>query len=183
MGTFAEAWQPSPLPDQRHRRSLYAQRVRGHRDPFLEVFNAPNADLSCEAREASTVTPQVFALFNSEMSFNRSIAMAHRVLTSTSTPREATELAIKLAYGRSATAAELDKCLAHWKQMTQRHEKLVFQPVEYPSEVVREAVEENTGVRFQFVEPLEIYDDFVPDLGPSQVDAVLFNSNEFTYVY
>jgi len=77
--------------------------------------------------------------------------------------------------------------------MTQRHEKLVFQPVEYPREVVREAVEENTGVRFQFVEPLEIYDDFVPDLGPSQVDArtrgfaelclVLFNSNEFTYVY
>lgn len=193
MGTFAEAWQPSPLPDQRHRRSLYAQRVRGHRDPFLEVFNAPNADLSCEAREASTVTPQVFALFNSEMSFNRAIAMAHRVLTSTSTPREATELAIKLAYGRSATAAELDKCLAHWKQMTQRHEKLVFQPVEYPREVIREAVEENTGVRFQFVEPLEIYDDFVPDLGPSQVDArtrgfaelclVLFNSNEFTYVY
>ena len=193
MGTFAEAWQPSPLPAQRHRRSLYAQRVRGHRDPFLEVFNAPNADLSCEAREASTVTPQVFALFNSEMSFNRAIAMAHRVLSSTSTSREATELAIELAYGRSATPGELDKCLAHWKQMTQRHEKLVFQPIDYPREVIREAVEENTGVRFQFVEPLEIYDEFVPDLGPSQVDArtrgfaelclVLFNSNEFTYVY
>ncbi|HAV63204.1 MAG TPA: hypothetical protein DCY13_12670, partial [Verrucomicrobiales bacterium] len=56
MGTFAEAWQPNPLPGQRHRRSIYALKIRGLADPFMEVFNQPSPDLSCEAREASTVT-------------------------------------------------------------------------------------------------------------------------------
>jgi hypothetical protein len=58
---------------------------------------------------------------------------------------------------------------------------------------VREAVEENTGEKFKFTEKLHAYHDFVPDLKPSDVDAetralaevclVLFNSNEFAYVY
>jgi hypothetical protein len=33
-------------------------------DPQLEVFNAPTPDFSCEKRESSNVTPQVFSLFN-----------------------------------------------------------------------------------------------------------------------
>ena len=57
----------------------------------------------------------------------------------------------------------------------------------------REAVEENTGEKFSFNEKLETYAEFVPDLRPEDVDArtraladvclVLFNSNEFAYVY
>ena len=61
MGTFAAAWTPNPLPQQRHRRSLYALKVRGLPDPLQEVFNAPTPDFSCERREASSVTPQVFS--------------------------------------------------------------------------------------------------------------------------
>src|SRR5690606_15739591 len=34
MGAFAAAWVPNPLPPQRHRRSLYALKLRGLRDPF-----------------------------------------------------------------------------------------------------------------------------------------------------
>ena len=37
MGTFAEAWQPNPKPEQRHRRSVYALRIRGQLDPFMEA--------------------------------------------------------------------------------------------------------------------------------------------------
>ncbi|HVW37871.1 MAG TPA: DUF1549 and DUF1553 domain-containing protein, partial [Pirellulales bacterium] len=48
MGTLAAAWTPSPLPQDRHRRSIYALKLRGLRDPFCEVFNEPNPDLSCE---------------------------------------------------------------------------------------------------------------------------------------
>ena len=66
MGTFAPAWAPSPQPGQRHRRTLYALKLRGVRDPLLEVFNAPAPDVSCEARAVSTVAPQAFALFNGE---------------------------------------------------------------------------------------------------------------------
>jgi hypothetical protein len=33
MGTFASAWVPNPRPEQRHRRSLYALKLRGLSDP------------------------------------------------------------------------------------------------------------------------------------------------------
>ena len=193
MGTFAEAWQPSPRPDQRHRRSIYVLRIRGQRDPFMEVFNAPTPDLSCEARDASTVTPQVFALFNSEITFARALAFADRLLAETDSREEAVQRAFQLAYGRQAAPAELQACLEHWSRMTKRHQQLQFAPPEYPDRVVREAVEENTGEKFAFVEPLEVYQDFVPDLLPATADArtrglaevclVLLNANEFAYVY
>ena len=193
MGTFAEAWQPSPRPEQRHRRSIYALRIRGQRDPFLEVFNSPSPDLSCEAREASTVTPQVFALFNSEISYDRALAFANRVLEADQDPRDVIDYACRLAWGRPAKEAEIAACIKHWDAMTARHEDLQFASPEYPREVVREAVEENTGEKFTFREPLEVYADFVPDLKPADASArlrglaevclVLLNSNEFAYVY
>ncbi len=79
MGTFASAWVPNPLPRQRHRRSLYALKLRGLRDPFMEVFNEPAPDFSCERRDVSTVTPQVFSLFNSQASYDRALAVAARL--------------------------------------------------------------------------------------------------------
>ncbi|MDG2123922.1 MAG: PSD1 and planctomycete cytochrome C domain-containing protein, partial [Verrucomicrobiales bacterium] len=68
MGTFAPSYIPNPKPGQRNRRTLYAHKTRGQRDPFLEVFNQPGPDASCELRDASNVTPQVFTLLNSEES-------------------------------------------------------------------------------------------------------------------
>ena len=194
MGTFAEAWQPSPLPEQRHRRSLYALRLRGQRDPFFEVFNAPSPDLCSEAREASTVTPQVFAMFNSEITFARALALANRTWESSGeNSNAALDQVYHFAYGRSPTAEEATACHAHWEEMTQRHATLKIPPQPTPTEVVREAVEENTGEKFTFSEPLEAYADFVPDLQPgdvapqvrglAEVCLVLLNSNEFAYVY
>lgn len=193
MGTFAEAWQPSRLPEQRHRRSLYALKIRGQRDPFLEVFNSPASELSCEAREASTVTPQVFSMFNSEITFDRSLALANRILNEKRSRDASIARLFQLAYGRSPSSEETAACLAHWDAMTERHKTLKFDPPEYPKEIVRDAVEENTGERFRFAEPLEVYADFVPDLKPSDVSPdvrglaevclVILNSNEFAYVY
>ncbi len=193
MGTFAEAWQPSLLPAQRHRRSLYAMRIRGQRDPFLEVFNAPTPDLSCEAREASTVTPQVFAMFNSEISFDRALALANRIIQEHHSDDASIDRLFQLAYGRKPQTQERSACADHWKKMTARHKLLKFEPPDYPREVVREAVEENTGEKFTFTEPLEAYAEFVPDLKPADVGPrvrglaevclVLLNSNEFAYVY
>jgi hypothetical protein len=193
MGTFAEAWQPNPLPAQRHRRSVYALKIRGQLDPFMEVFNAPSPDLSCEARDASTVTPQVFALFNSESSLDRALAMAARIQKETTSPAAALTRAFQLAYGRAPQPAELALCLEHWQTMTARHRTLTFARPEILRAVVREAVEENTGEKFTFTEPLEVAADFVPDLKPADappetraladVCLVLLNSNEFAYVY
>ncbi|MGE0761203.1 MAG: PSD1 and planctomycete cytochrome C domain-containing protein, partial [Pirellulaceae bacterium] len=121
MGTFASAWQPSPLPSQRNRRSLYALRLRGLRDPFLEVFNEPSPELSCEGREASLISPQVFSLFNSEASYARALAFAARLARETSTPAEAIDRAFRLAFGRPATAEEVAACRRHAEIMRTYH--------------------------------------------------------------
>jgi hypothetical protein len=58
--------------------------------------------------------------------------------------------------------------------------------------VLRDAVEENSGVAFAYTEVLESAGDFAPDLHPAEVSAVtrglmevclvLFNTNEFMSV-
>jgi mono/diheme cytochrome c family protein len=193
MGSFAAAWVPNPLPAQRHRRSLYALRLRGLPDPGLEVFNLPTPDFSCERRDSSTVTPQVFVQFNSQNSWSRSLAMASRVLRETATEDGAIQQCFRLAFGRSASATELRQCLKHWRDLEAVQREAVFRTPVPPPEVVRDAVEENTGERFQFTEKLYGMDHFVPDLRAEDCDArtraladvclVLLNSNEFIYVH
>lgn len=193
MGTFAAAWQPNPTPAQRHRRSLYALKLRGLPDPFLEVFNAPAPDFSCERRDVSTVTPQVFSLFNSQASAARALALAARALKETKNDADALRLCFQLLYGRAPDATELELCMAHWRAMEAKQRMAKLDAPKLPLQVTREAVEENTGEKFRFVERLAAYADFIPDLQPKDVDArtraladvclVLFNANEFAFVY
>ena len=96
MGTFAAAWTPNPLPQQRNRRSIYVLRLRGLIDPMLEVFNTPAPDFSCEKREASTVTPQVFSLFNGQNTHSRALSLAARVLKETDNDRDAIKRCFQL---------------------------------------------------------------------------------------
>src|SRR5262249_20566675 len=132
-------------------------------------FNEPSPELSCEARDASTVTPQVFSLFNGKPSYDRALALAARVQKETKSNAEAIDRLFRLVYGRSATAEERKATLQQWDKMTARHKELTFGARKLPNEVTREAVEENTGEKFKFTEKLSVYDDFVPDLQPSDV--------------
>ena len=183
---------PNPKPEQRHRRSLYALKLRGLTDPMLEVFNAPAPDFSCERREASTVTPQVFSLFNGQATHSRALALAHRLLKEAPEDEQAIERLFALVFSRAPSAEEKRDCLAHWRDTI----PLVQTPpasTKPPLEVRRDAIEENTGEKFSFNEKLHAYAEFVPDLQPADVDArtraladvclVLLNSNEFAYVY
>ncbi|MCH9022364.1 MAG: PSD1 domain-containing protein [Planctomycetes bacterium] len=193
MGSVGPAYQPSRTPQERNRRTIYAIRIRGLRDPMLEVFNQPNLDVSCEKRDTSSVTPQVFTLFNSQNTFDRSLAMAHRIQKTTKDTSEQVGMAFRLAFGRSPSEAERKKCIEHVKKMTDFHRN--HEPIdpEKPTGVKREMVEEMTGLVFNWVERLDIYEDYVPDLWPTEVEPevrglatlcqVLYNSNEFVYVY
>ena len=193
MGTFAAAWTPNPLPEQRHRRSIYVLKLRGLIDPMLEVFNTPAPDFSCEKREASTVTPQVFSLFNGQNTHTRALTLAARARRETDSDRAALVRCFQLALSREPSSQELDELLAHWRETEKSLSAEA--PARTPPllEVVREAVEENTGERFSFVERLYSNVDFVADLQPADVDRhtlafsdvclVILNSNEFVYVY
>lgn len=193
MGTFAPSYVPNPSPEDRNRRTIYAHKTRGQRDPFLVTFNQPTPETSCELRDASNVTPQVFTLFNSEESYDRALAFADRLMKVGGEREELVNLAFREAYGRPASADEVAACLAHWEEMEEVQSGLHPQPKTFPTEVVRTANDENTGKVFSFTEKLFVYEDYVPDLQPSEVDAetraladlclVLFNSNEFVYLY
>jgi len=193
MGTFAPSYVPDTKPDQRNRRSVYALKLRGQRDPFMTTFNQPGPDKSCELRDSSNVTPQVFTLFNSEESADRALAFAARVLKETKGDGEAVSRAFRLAFGRVPNKAEAGDALQLWKETTKEQAKRNPKPRTYPTEVIRLANEENTGQTFTFVEKLFEYQDYQPDLQPHQVDArtrgfadlclALLNANEFLYVY
>ena len=159
----------------------------------MEVFNQPSPDESCEFRQSSTVTPQVFSLFNGQDTLYRSIATAIELLETTKSRKAAVEELFLRAYGRKPSRSDRNLALDHWEKMEKRHQGLSFAPREFPREVTRSAVEEMTGASFEFKEMLFAFEDYQADPGLADVDAetraladlclVVFNSNEFVYVY
>ena len=192
MGGTASVYEPDPLPEQRNRRSLYAEKIRGLRDPFYETFNQPGPDNSCELRETSTVAPQALTLFNSEEVLERSLSLASRVIGETDGAEGAIQRAFRLALGRQAGEEELAACLAHWDEATREESGKTYPAKEFVTEIERTVMAEKTGEPYRFIEVIPAYADYEPDLHLAAVDAktrglaqvclVLFNLNEFSYL-
>jgi hypothetical protein len=99
----------------------------------------------------------------------------------------------QMTFGREPSESETQQGVKHWISMLPFSERSQIQLQRPPVRVEREAIEENTGERFLFTEMIYSNADFVPDLLPSDCDAeiralaelclVLFNSNEFIFVY
>ncbi|MEK6479909.1 PSD1 and planctomycete cytochrome C domain-containing protein [Catalinimonas sp. 4WD22] len=193
MGSIAPAYQPSPTPEERNRRSIYTYQLRGLPNPMLEVFNQPNADISCEGRIASTVTPQVFTLFNSQNSYSRALAMALRLEEEAHSLEEKIKRGISLAWNREASQQEIQSSVEYVQEMIAYHEKNEAVHQTYPVKVERTMFEEMTGEEFSYTEHLDIYENYQADAQAWEVPAetralsdfclVLFNTNEFVYIY
>ena len=192
--SIAPAHQPSRTPAERNRRTIYAYRVRGQADPLLEIMNLPNPNDSCELRDSAAVTPQAFTLMNSDVMTDRSIAFALRVQKEKKEdPAAQIRRVVQLAFGRVPTNKEQNRLERYYGEMLAYHQQNQPEAVEYPTEVTRSLVEEFTGEPFEFIEKLNVYNDYVPDAKPWTVEAdtraladvclLLFNSNEFMYVY
>ena len=193
MGGTASVYEPDPLPTQRNRRTLYAERIRGVRDPFLETFNQPGPDKSCELRETSIVAPQALTLLNSREVLDRAVAFANRLLKEDLKSDEATiNLAFMRAFGRPPSEQELASCIGHWSRATKEEQSKTYKPLEFPARVTRVVMAEKTGEPYSFVEIMPAYRDYQPDTQFSDVDAktrglalvcrVLLNTNEFSYL-
>lgn len=193
MGGTASVYEPDPLPATRNRRTLYAERIRGLRDPFLEAFNQPGPDKSCELRETSTVAPQALTLINSQEVLDRAIAFANRLIKEQAADDSATiRRAFQLALGRQPNARELSLSLSHWQTATEEEAEKTYKRTEFPDRVTRTVMAEKTGELYSFVEIMPAYSSYKPDLGPADVNAktrglshvlrVLLNTNEFSYL-
>ena len=71
-------WEPSPQED-RNRRSLYMLQMRSFQLPMMTVFDGPNTSERCAVRNVTTVTSQVFSLFNGAFAHQQAGAMADRI--------------------------------------------------------------------------------------------------------
>ena len=190
--SLAPAYQPSPTPQLRNRRTVYAYHVRGQADPFTEIFNQPGPNESCERRESAAVTPQVFTLLNSDLMTDRSIAFAQRIRRETKRLPDQIERAFQLALGRMPHDHERIRMKKYVRYMQAYHRERKPRPVEYPTFITRSLVEEFSGKPFQYKEILPVFENYQPDTKPSDVSAevraladlclLLFNTNEFMYV-
>ncbi len=193
MGGTASVYEPDSSPSQRNRRTLYAERIRGLRDPFLETFNQPGPDKSCEIRETSTIAPQALTLINSKEVFERSIAFAIRLKKEHLPDRRAILVrAFALALSRQPTDQEMNTCLTHWKNALQEERVKQYPPDDFPNQITRTVMAEKTGQPYTFIEHMPAYSHYEPDIQPGAIDAntrslahicrVLLNTNEFVYV-
>ncbi len=102
----AKGWTPGATPEDSNRRSIYIFARRNLRFPFLEVFDAPDSNLSCPERLCSTTAPQSLTLLNAEDVLTAAKALAARVEREASTADERVALAYRLALGRWPSKAE-----------------------------------------------------------------------------
>jgi len=192
MGGTASVYEPDPLPEQRNRRTIYAEKIRGLRDPFMELFNQPGPDKSCEVRQTSTVAPQALTLMNAEEIQDRSLAFAAMLIQKEKSDKDVIRSAFARALGREPTEIEAEQCMKHWKRCTSEERELQHESQTYPATTLRTVMAEKTGEPYEFVEHMPAYESYVPDLQPNQVNArtrglaqvclVILNLNEFAYI-
>ncbi len=192
MGTIAPAYQPSPLRRQRNRRTIYTFQKRSLVNPVIEVFNGPSLNESCERRQSTTVPSQVFALLNSKFAHDAALAFAARLEKLNVDPGRQVDHAFRLAFGRSPDARERRRALEHVVKMTELHRRVPLPELAARKPLARTLIGEYTGKPFDLAEESDPV-DYEENLRPDQVSPgtraladlalVLFNSNEFIYVY
>lgn len=193
MGSIAPAYQPSSTKAERNRRTIYALKLRGLSNPLLDVFNQPTTDLSCEKRSNSTVSPQVFMLFNDKDIRNRGVALANEIANNFEEENSRIKKVYERIFKRLPAKVEIRQGKKYLEKMTEYHHANESPKEAFPTSVEREMFEEMTGKTFTFSEHLEVYENYEADLKPRDVAPetraladlalVLFNSNEFMYVY
>lgn len=122
-------WEPSPA-GERNRRSVYMMQKRAIVHPMLSVFDGTNVNESCSVRGVTTVTPQVFALFNSQFVHENSQALAAKITQETSSASNDEQASVatdhtalvvrayQLALQRPPTELELSKSVDFLRQRT-----------------------------------------------------------------
>ncbi len=192
MGGTASVYEPDPLPKQRNRRTIYAEKIRGLRDPFMELFNQPGPDKSCELRQTSTVAPQALTLMNAEEIQDRSLSFAAMLMQQNQSDKDIIRVAFIRALGREPTESEAQQCMKHWNRCTTGESAVQHQAQTYPTSTLRTVMAEKTGEPYEFIEHMPAYNSYVPDLQPDQTNArtnglaqvclVILNLNEFAYL-
>jgi len=114
-------WAVTPDESEHSRRTIYLIAKRNLRLPFMEVFDAPDLQVSCPRRESSTHAPQALELLNGVFANRQAEAFAARLRAEAGgDPRRQIELAYRLVAGRLPAAKELDLAVVFIKSQPLR---------------------------------------------------------------
>ena len=103
----------------RRRRSIYMFQRRNLVHPMMEVFDSADMNQSCERRETSVTSPQVFSLFNSTFAHQISAEFARRVLReSGDEPKDQVDQLFWQAFGRPPEPNESEACILFLQSKT-----------------------------------------------------------------
>ena len=102
----AKGWTANENAREHMRRSVYIFVRRNLRFPFLEVFDAPDNNLSCALRESSTTAPQSLTLLNADEVLSAAALTAERIAHDTTSTDERVTLAYRSILGRSPAETE-----------------------------------------------------------------------------
>ena len=94
-------------PSEHDRRSIYIFARRNLRYPLFELFDKPDALMSCGRRNESTTAPQALTLFNSEFSGSIAVSLAKEVLKTGTDATSIVNAASWRCYARAPTEQEL----------------------------------------------------------------------------
>jgi hypothetical protein len=112
-------WKQSDDGPKVWRRSVYVYRKRGLPYPLLDIFDLPNQNISCGARNVSTVPTQALTLLNDEFVLRQAQLFANRLQEAEpANPTRQIELAYRLALGRPPDDSELQVNLEFLKTRT-----------------------------------------------------------------
>jgi hypothetical protein len=97
-----------PVGPEFHRRSIYRFWARGGKNPLLDSFDCPDPSIAAPKRAATTTPLQALALMNNSFTLRMAEALAERLARERPNDRSQQVVrAFQLAYGRDATADEL----------------------------------------------------------------------------
>ena len=164
-------WEPDSE-EERSRRSIYILQLRSLISPFMTVFDGADTSQSCSVRSVTTVTPQVFALFNGPLAHRQSKLMAQRIKQEVgNVPQDQIQRAFQLALQREPTLAEKQKSLAFLGQeKNQIHEASI------------KKISANLSVNDSDQKTAVVRDNKKYNGTLSDLCLALFNVNEFIFM-
>ena len=99
-------WVATKDKSEYERRTIYMIYKRNLRLPFMEVFDGPDMQFSCERREQSTHAPQALEMLNGKTANDLAEAFAGRLLKEHGPTNSMIDYAFRLTAGRKPTPKE-----------------------------------------------------------------------------
>ena len=102
-----------------NRRSVYLMQQRIQKNPYLDLFDGPDGNVSLSERKTTTTTLQALFLMNSEFTHDQSGVLARKLIAEADGIPARVQWAYQLIFGRAATSSEVDRAEAYFEKVQQ----------------------------------------------------------------